>query len=160
MSKSEYIITNNEKETKKIGKLLGDNVQPGQIILLKGDLGSGKTRFVKGIAASLNSTKEVSSPTYNLINEYPGKMTLYHMDLYRLDNENDLLNIGFEDYLYREGIIAIEWPELAYDFLPADFLLIDFKIVSENKRKLKLKAKGEKSKKLMKGLAEYVDIRN
>jgi len=160
MSKSEYIITNNEKETKKIGKLLGDNVQPGQIILLKGDLGSGKTRFVKGIAASLNSTNEVSSPTYNLINEYPGKMTLYHMDLYRLDNENDLLNIGFEDYLYRDGIIAIEWPELAYDFLPADFLLINFEIVSENKRKLKLKAKGEKSKNLMKGLAEYVDIRN
>ena len=160
MSKSEYIITSNEKETKKIGKLLGDNVQPGQIILLKGDLGSGKTRFVKGIAASLNSTNEVSSPTYNLINEYPGKMTLYHMDLYRLDNENDLLNIGFEDYLYRDGIIAIEWPELAYDFLPADFLLINFEIVSENKRKLKLKAKGEKSKNLMKGLAEYVDIRN
>ncbi|MGM0436760.1 MAG: tRNA (adenosine(37)-N6)-threonylcarbamoyltransferase complex ATPase subunit type 1 TsaE [Bacillota bacterium] len=160
MEKEKYFISNNEYETIKLGKNLGKNAKVGQIILLKGDLGSGKTRFVKGIAGALNLNKEVSSPTYNLINEYPGKIPLYHMDLYRLDNEMDLLNIGFEDYLYRDGIVVIEWPELAYSLLPEDFLLITFEIISDNTRKLKFEAKGKKSKNLMKGLAEYVNIRD
>lgn len=160
MEKEKYFISNNENKTIKLGKILGKKVKAGQIILLKGDLGSGKTRFVKGIAKALNLSKEVSSPTYNLINEYPGEIPLFHMDLYRLDNEMDLLNIGFEDYLYRDGIVVIEWPELAYNLLPEDFLFIKFVIMSKNKRKIKFKANGKQSKKLMKGLAEYVNIRD
>ena len=160
MEEGNFFISNNEKETIELGKILGKKAKKGQIVLLKGDLGSGKTRFVKGIAKALDLDKDISSPTYNLINEYPGDIPLFHMDLYRLDSEMDLLNIGFEEYLYREGIVVIEWPKLAYDFLPKDFLLINFEIISENKRRLKFKAKGKQSKKLRKGLAEYVDIRD
>jgi len=160
MKRDEFYMSNSENDTIKFAKIVGKKVEVGQIILLKGDLGSGKTRFVKGLAEALNIEKEVSSPTYNLINEYPGKIPLFHMDLYRLDKEEDLLNIGFEEYLYREGIIVIEWPGLAFDLLPEDFLLINFEIISEQKRKLKFKTIGKKSKKLMKGLAEYVNIRD
>jgi len=160
MKREKFYISNNENDTIKFAKIVGEKVEVGQIILLKGDLGSGKTRFVKGLAEALNIEKEVSSPTYNLINEYPGKIPLFHMDLYRLDKETDLFNIGFEEYLYRDGIIVIEWPGLALDLLPEDFLLINFEIISEQKRKLEFETKGKKSKKLMKGLAEYVNIRD
>ena len=144
MENEKFYISSSEKETIEFGKIIGKIAKSGQIILLKGDLGSGKTRLVKGIAEALNSNQEVISPTYNLINEYSGKVTLFHMDLYRLDNEMDLLNIGFEEYLYREGIVVIEWPELAFDLLPEDFLLINFEIVSKEKRKLKFEASGKK----------------
>lgn len=160
MGKKKYYISKGEKDTIKLGEFLGEKAKIGQIILLKGDLGSGKTRLVKGIAEALNLKEKVSSPTYNLINEYPGEIPLFHMDLYRLENEMDLMNIGFEEYLYRTGIIVIEWPELAFDLLPEDFLLINFEIISEKKRKLEFEASGKKSKKLMKGLAKYVSIRD
>ena len=160
MAISKYIKTKSEKETIKLGKIIGEEAKNSQIILLKGELGSGKTKLVQGIGKGLQLSSKVSSPTYNLINEYYGKSSLYHMDLYRLDTEMDLYNIGFEDYLYRDGIIVIEWPELAFALIPEDFLLLQFEVISENTRKIEFVAKGENSKKLLKGLAEYVDIRD
>ena len=156
----EYIISKGENETIKLGKYIAKEAKSSQLILLQGELGSGKTRLVKGMAKALNLKDDVSSPTYNLVNEYRGDIALYHFDLYRLDNEMDLINIGFEDYLYREGIIVIEWPELAFDFINEDFLLLKFEFISEKERKIKFKANGEKSKILLKGLAKYVDFRD
>lgn len=160
MGEKNFIITNGENETIKLGKYIGEKTKPSQLILLKGELGSGKTRLVKGMAKVLNLKDSVSSPTYNLVNEYRGDIDLYHFDLYRLDNEIDLINIGFEDYLYRDGIVVIEWPELALDLINDDFLLLKFEFISEKERKIKFEAKGKDSKKLLKGLAKYVDFRN
>ncbi len=160
MGENKYLITNGENETIELGKYIGQEAKPSQLILLKGELGSGKTRLVKGMAKTLNLKDNVSSPTYNLVNEYRGEITLYHFDLYRLDNEMDLINIGFEDYLYREGIVVIEWPELALDFINDDYLFLEFEFISEKERKIKFVTKGKNSKKLLEGLAKYVDFRN
>lgn len=155
-----FINSKDEKETIELGKKIGEISEKGQIILLTGELGSGKTRFVQGLAVGLGLNTEVTSPTYSLINEYEGEISFYHMDLYRLDNEVDLYNIGFEDYLYRDGIVAVEWPELAFELIPDDFLLLEFKIVEEENRKIKITGRGRITEKILKGLREDADIRN
>lgn len=150
----------NIEDTLKLGKQLGNLAETGQIILLSGELGSGKTIVVKGIAEALNiNKKSITSPTYTIINEYKGKLPLYHMDLYRLEFEEELIEIGFEEYLYREGIIAIEWPEIALALLPADYLYIKLEIVNSQARNIKIKAQGNKGKRLQEGLEKYVNSR-
>ena len=150
----------NEKNTIDLGKRIAELVKSGQIILLKGELGTGKTRLVQGIASRLKIENQVTSPTYNLINEYRGKLSLYHMDLYRIDDEFELYNIGFEDYLYRDGIIVIEWPEIALNLIPDDFLLLEFKVIANKKRKIKISGVGVQSEKILKGLSQDENIRN
>ena len=148
----------NEGDTIYLGEIIGNLAETGQVILLSGELGSGKTVIVKGLAASLNiNKKSITSPTYTLINEYSGKYSLYHMDLYRLEVKEELIDIGFEDYLYREGIIVIEWPEIACDIIPSDYLFLKLKILNKDERKIEIKARGAQSKKLKKGLENYVD---
>lgn len=140
--------------TLQIGADIGRLSDPGQIILLTGDLGSGKTVLVKGIARGLNIEMEITSPTYNLINEYPGECPLYHMDLYRLDDSQQLYDLGFMDYLDRSGVIAIEWPEIAFEFLPPEFLFIRIEILEDEQRSLEFRAEGRQSNLLMERLAD------
>ncbi|MFW6381026.1 MAG: tRNA (adenosine(37)-N6)-threonylcarbamoyltransferase complex ATPase subunit type 1 TsaE [Bacillota bacterium] len=140
--------------TLQIGADIGRLSDPGQIILLTGDLGSGKTVLVKGIAWGLNIEMEITSPTYNLINEYPGECPLYHMDLYRLDDSQQLYDLGFMDYLDRSGVIAIEWPEIAFEFLPPEFLFIRIEILEDEQRSLEFRAEGRQSNLLMERLAD------
>ena len=150
-----------EVDTLFLGEKIGDLAENGQIILLSGELGSGKTIMVKGIAEGLNIYKKnVTSPTYNLINEYKGRLTLYHMDLYRLDRREELYDIGFEEYFSRGGIVVIEWPEIAKELIPPDYLYIKFKITDDSKRVLEIKARGNKGKRLKKGLSANVNFRN
>ena len=155
-----FFYSDDEKDTIRLGKNIGEILKGEEIILLRGKLGSGKTRLVKGIARGMNITNKISSPTYNLINEYEGDIPLYHMDLYRLDNEMDLYNIGFEDYLYRKGVVVIEWPELAASYITEDFFLFFFVVFYYNKRFIKLRAEGKSSENLLKGLSNYEDIRD
>lgn len=143
------------ENTLQLGEKIGLLVEPGQIILLAGELGSGKTLLVKGIAGGLGIEDDVTSPTYNLINEYEGQLPLYHLDLYRLDDEIELYNIGLEEYIERDGIIVIEWPEIAYNLIPPDFLYIKIEVSGKSSRNLKLEAEGN-SESLLEGLAEYV----
>ena len=151
----------NEGDTLYLGKMIGNLTETGQIILLSGDLGSGKTVLVKGLAEGLGiDKKNITSPTYNLINEYEGRFPLYHMDLYRLDRKEELIDIGFEEYLSHEGIIVIEWPEIAQELIPSDYLYIKFTTLSKNKRVLELKARGKRGKRLKKGLSADVNFRN
>lgn len=107
----------NLEETHALGKELGSLVPAGTVICLCGDLGSGKTSFVQGLALGLGVPEEyyVTSPSYTLINEYPGRVTLYHLDLYRLSDAEELRDIGIEEILSGQGVVAIEWP----DKLPA-----------------------------------------
>ena len=105
-------ITNSPEETEKIGQALGAVLQPGTILAYTGDLGAGKTAFTRGLARGLNCTESVTSPTYTIVNEYlSGRLPLFHFDMYRLSCADDLWDIGWEDYLDRNGVCAVEWSE-------------------------------------------------
>lgn len=105
------IISKSEKETMEAGKALALRLKPGDTVALYGDLGAGKTAFVRGIAEGLGVTDPVSSPTFTIVNEYSGKIPLFHFDMYRLGSAEELFDIGWEDYLDRGGVCAVEWSE-------------------------------------------------
>ena len=105
-------ITNSPLETEKVGQALGKVLKPGTILAYEGDLGAGKTAFTRGLARGLGATEQVTSPTYTIVNEYlSGRMPLFHFDMYRLSCADDLWDIGWEDYLDRNGVCAVEWSE-------------------------------------------------
>ncbi len=106
------IITCSPQETERVGAMLGAVVQPGTVIAYLGDLGAGKTAFTRGLARGLGATETVTSPTYTIVNEYlSGRLPLFHFDMYRLASADDLWDIGWEDYLDRGGVCAVEWSE-------------------------------------------------
>ena len=105
-------ITNSPEETEKIGAALAQTLEPGAVIAYRGDLGAGKTAFTRGLARGLGYTDSVTSPTYTIVNEYlGGRLPLFHFDMYRLRSADDLWDIGWEDYLDRGGVCAVEWSE-------------------------------------------------
>lgn len=113
---------NDYEETIALGENLGASLQPGDILLLEGDLGAGKTTLTQGLAKGLGVTEFVNSPTFVIINEYfTGRLPLYHMDLYRVEEEAQLYDLGVEEYFYGNGVCVVEWPEIARAFLPEDF---------------------------------------
>ncbi len=104
--------THSPEETEQIGAFLAQKLTPGAVIAFEGDLGAGKTAFTRGLARGLGCTEQVTSPTYTIVNEYiSGKMPLFHFDMYRLRSADDLFDIGWEDYLERGGVCAVEWSE-------------------------------------------------
>ena len=105
-------ITNSPEETEAIGAALAETMEPGAVIAYRGDLGAGKTAFTRGLARGLGYTGSVTSPTYTIVNEYlGGRLPLFHFDMYRLRSADDLWDIGWEDYLDRGGVCAVEWSE-------------------------------------------------
>ena len=105
-------FTDSPKETEKVGQALGTVLRPGTILAYEGDLGAGKTAFTRGLARGLGAAEAVTSPTYTIVNEYlSGRMPLFHFDMYRLSSADDLWDIGWEDYLDRGGVCAVEWSE-------------------------------------------------
>ena len=107
-----------EKETKEIGFLLGKNVKPGQIYCLKGDLGAGKTVFTKGFAQAMGITEHITSPTFTIVNEYAGRLPLYHFDVYRIGSLEEMEDTGYEEYFFGRGVCMVEWAELIEVLLP------------------------------------------
>ena len=109
-------ITHSPEETEIIGEALAKSLQPGTILAYRGDLGAGKTAFTRGLARGLGCKETVTSPTYTIVNEYlGGRLPLFHFDMYRLASSDDLWDIGWEDYLDREGVCAVEWSENVQD---------------------------------------------
>ena len=109
-------ITNSAQETEQVGQALGARLQPGTVLAYEGDLGAGKTAFTRGLARGLGATEQVTSPTYTIVNEYlSGRIPLFHFDMYRLASADDLWDIGWEDYLERGGVCAVEWSENVRD---------------------------------------------
>lgn len=108
-------LTHSEQETEQMGEQLAKQLKPGTVIAYEGDLGAGKTAFTRGLARGLGITERVTSPTYTIVNEYPGKIPLFHFDMYRLSSSEELFDIGWEDYLERGGILAVEWSERVAD---------------------------------------------
>ena len=105
-------LTNSPEETEKVGAALGKILNPGTILAYRGDLGAGKTAFTRGLARGLGYAEPVTSPTYTIVNEYlSGRIPLFHFDMYRLGSSDDLWDIGWEDYLERGGVCAVEWSE-------------------------------------------------
>ena len=140
------IITSSEEETIELAQNLESEKFPNMIICLNGELGSGKTVFTKGIANALGITESVTSPTFTIIKEYEGELPLYHMDVYRLDN--DSAEIGIEDYYTKGGVVVIEWADMVKNILPEERLDIKFKVIDENKRALILTPHGKKYEEL------------
>ena len=121
-------ITNSPAETEYIGAALGKIIEPGAVIAYRGDLGAGKTAFTRGLAKGLGCTEIVTSPTYTIVNEYlGGRCPLFHFDMYRLGSSDELFDIGWEDYLARNGVCAVEWSENVEDALEEDTIRIDIR---------------------------------
>lgn len=118
-----------------LGKRLGRLLSPGTVLALHGGLGAGKTTFTKGLSTGLGLADEVHSPTFTLVHEHRGTNNLYHIDLYRLDgNEDELETIGFEEYLESDGVTVIEWAEKAQTFLPSERIDIDIVTTGASER--------------------------
>ncbi|MEI6085748.1 MAG: tRNA (adenosine(37)-N6)-threonylcarbamoyltransferase complex ATPase subunit type 1 TsaE [Verrucomicrobiota bacterium] len=128
-------ISKSAAETMQFGRQLAASLKPGDVLALSGDLGAGKTCLVKGIAAGLGITQEVTSPTFTLIHDYG---QLVHIDLYRLDSVREALNIGIEDHLPGPGITVIEWAERIATLLPAHTKHIHLAVVDENSRQIEV----------------------
>ena len=110
------LITKSPEETEKLGAALAEKLLPGTVIAYRGDLGAGKTAFTRGLARGLGCREQVTSPTYTIVNEYlGGRLPLFHFDMYRLSSADDLWDIGWEDYLDRGGVCAVEWSENVAD---------------------------------------------
>lgn len=153
------IISKSVNNTLAIGRVISRNLQLGDIICLFGQLGSGKTVLTKGIAQGLRIKKEkIISPTFVLIREYKAKFPFYHLDLYRLKEPRDILNLGYEEYLYNEGITVIEWADRLKYLLPREHLKVELFIKSDSQRLIKFKALGSRSKDLLEKMRE--DLRS
>ena len=127
-------ISHSPAETIALARTLAATLRRGDVLALSGDLGAGKTHFVKGLAAGLGTAASVTSPTFTLIHEYPGgRLPLYHFDFYRLESEDDLLRIGFDDYLDAGGVLAIEWAEKFSALLPSHTRHFDFRADGETR---------------------------
>jgi len=150
-------ISHSSAQTQRLGMRLGELLRGGELILLDGQLGTGKTTFTQGLAQGLDITENINSPTFTLLKEYQGQPqsekssnafkhngpALYHFDLYRLDNPDEIVDLGFEDYFFGDGVSVIEWAEKADSFWPEEHLNIRLKIMSETKRGLLFIAKGD-----------------
>jgi tRNA threonylcarbamoyladenosine biosynthesis protein TsaE len=140
------IQTKSASETIRIGKNIGTRLLPGDVVALVGELGAGKTQFIKGLAAGvgIGNPTYISSPSFTLINEYPGKIPFYHVDLFRLERETEAEELGLEDYFQGEGITAIEWADKIPSLLPKEMLFIHIAYTGKNTRSIEMIGKGKR----------------
>ena len=140
-------ITTSPEQTEKVGQALGKVLQPGTIVAYEGDLGAGKTAFTRGLARGLGAEETVTSPTYTIVNEYlSGRLPLFHFDMYRLGSSDELWDIGWEDYLERDGVCAVEWSENVVDAM-------------ENAIRVVIEKTGEDSRKItIEGVEKLADL--
>lgn len=132
------LLSGSEKETKKIGRGFASNLKKGDVVVLTGELGSGKTKFTEGVLQYFGLDNEISSPTFNIVNEYSnGDTNIYHFDVYRLEDEDEFYAIGGEEY-FSKGICLIEWGEMIKNVLPNVYISITFSrdFLDDNKRKI------------------------
>jgi tRNA threonylcarbamoyladenosine biosynthesis protein TsaE len=153
--------TGNTSETIRIGKHLGGLLEPGDVVALVGDLGTGKTQFIKGLAEGVGVGKAtyVSSPSFTLINEYQGRIPLYHIDLFRLESEKEVEGLGLEEYIHGNGITAIEWADKIPSLLPEELLWVKIIYTGKNTRSIEIIPRGKRYEQLMKKMSDF-GIRN
>jgi tRNA threonylcarbamoyladenosine biosynthesis protein TsaE len=151
------LTTRSEEDTRKLGQLIGKLAEPGLVLALYGDLGTGKTVLVRGLARGLGVTEQtpITSPTFTLINEYTGRLLLFHADLYRIGHCADLEEIGFDEIFDGKNVVAVEWAEHCQESLPSDRLEIRFRDQAPKIRLLSLNACGQHSEDLLKALRKH-----
>lgn len=138
------LISHSPEQTQRLGARLGTLLAAGDVIGLQGELGSGKTNFVKGVARGLGIRDEIHSPTFILANEYRGgRLPLFHVDAYRVRDANEAQGFGVDDYLNDDGVVVVEWAERIQSALPAEKLWMEFRHLSESKRSLRITAAGD-----------------
>lgn len=148
------LVTNSQEETRSLGYKLANFLIAGDIILLTGELGAGKTVFVKGLAAGLGVKEPITSPTFTILRLYEGTLPLYHFDLFRLQKIDPLELAAYEEYLYGSGVTVVEWGEKIETFL-TDYLILAFhrQINKENQRVIEANGRGKRGKKLLENLS-------
>jgi tRNA threonylcarbamoyladenosine biosynthesis protein TsaE len=148
------VASRSPAETRNLAARLGALVKPGDVVALKGELGSGKTEFVRGLAQGLGVPPEtpVASPSFALAHEYPGRLTLIHLDLYRLDAVTPEFFPDLEDYLFGDQVTAVEWAERLEDFLPSEYLEVHLHITGASERKIVVTSHGPRSEQLLRKL--------
>jgi tRNA threonylcarbamoyladenosine biosynthesis protein TsaE len=133
-------ISNSPAETEAIGRQLAERIDVGDVLALKGELGSGKTLFVKGLAAGLGSSADVTSPTFTIAHEYRGgRLPVYHFDFFRLEDSQSLARLGLDDYFFGDGVSVIEWADRFPEFIPEQARRILFEIKSDTQRTITFK---------------------
>lgn len=139
-------------ETIRIGKEVGNRLRPGDVVALIGELGAGKTHFIKGLASGVGvkKSKYLSSPSFTLVNEYPGKIPFYHIDLYRLETREDAENLGLEEYVQGEGVTVIEWADRIPSLIPKEALWIEIEYAGEKDRTIEMTGRGKRYDQLVK----------
>ena len=138
------LTTHSPEQTRRFGVRIGELAQPGDIFLLVGNLGTGKTCLTQGIAWGLNIKEYAASPSFVLVRELHGRLPLYHMDLYRLDRIEEIAELGLDDYLYGNGVCTVEWADKGLSVLPVEHLLIRISFLSDNERRFQLIPRGKR----------------
>jgi len=149
------ITTGSPGETEQLGAAIGSLLQAGSFLALRGDLGGGKTCLTRGVVASLapQSSGLVASPTYAIMNCYPGSIPVYHFDFYRLASEDDIAELGFEEYFSGDGVCVVEWSERLAELLPPDILTLLFEYAGEERRLITITSSGQISDSVLGQLA-------
>jgi len=147
-------LSHSPEETQRLGIQVGQNLGAGDLVALTGELGSGKTCLIQGITLGLGilNPRQVTSPTFTLINEYKGRVPIYHFDLYRISRPEELYELGFEEYFYGNGVTLIEWAEKMMGWLPPQRLSIHIKILSESQREIQFSTPQAKFEELLRSL--------
>lgn len=143
------LITRSPEQTQEFGKSLGKIAQPGDVILLVGKLGAGKTCLTQGIAWGLGIDDYATSPSFVLVRELYGRLPLYHVDFYRLEKLEEIAELGLDEYFYGQGVSVVEWAEKALSLLPPQNLLIEMEYLSDSERRLKLKPSGKRHREIV-----------
>ena len=154
------IIVNNLSDTEKLGKIIANCIEKGTVICLDGDLGVGKTSLTQFIAKEFSVKEYVVSPTFTIIKEYDGKLPFYHMDVYRIESEDDMYDLGYDEYIYSEGVTIIEWSHSIEGILPKERVNIKIRRIDDNKREINIEGKGQVYEKLVKELKNYENTVN
>jgi len=150
------IVTCSPLETEQFGYRLGRILRPGSFLALRGDLGGGKTCFTRGVVSSVapGSAHMVASPTFAIMNSYPGKIPVYHFDFYRLSGDDDIAELGFEEYFHGNGVCIVEWSERLRVLIPTDHLVVEFEYLEDDQRLITITANGPISVEMLGQLSE------
>ena len=143
------LISQSPGQTQRLGERIGELALPGDVFLLSGELGAGKTCLTQGIAWGLGIKEYALSPSFVIMRELYGRLPLYHMDLYRLDRIEESMELGLDDYLYGSGVCVVEWAEKALDIMPREHLLIEISYLSDTGRSFKIKPEGQRYSELV-----------
>ncbi len=146
------LITNSPEETQELGMRIGELALPGNVFLLAGDLGTGKTCLTQGIAWGLGIKEYAMSPSFVIMRELYGRLPLYHIDIYRLDRIEESIDLGLDDYFYGRGVCVVEWAEKALSIMPPEHLLIKITRLSDTGRRFEMKASGKRYQDILKQL--------